>query len=60
MSEDDGTRVESQTWGYTLRYGRRIEYASPLVSRVSRSPAHDGVNFVKATNRLEGDSPLVP
>ena len=44
MSEDDGTRVEAQSRGYTLRSGRRIEYVSPLVSRFSRSPAHDDVN----------------
>ena len=44
MSEDAGTRVEVPSWGYTLRSARRIEYASPLVSRVSRSHAHDDVN----------------
>ena len=44
MLNDDGTRVEAQSQGYTLRSGRCIECASPLVSRISRSPARDDVN----------------
>ena len=36
----DGPRVEGRR-GYNLRFGRRVEYDSPLVSRVPRNPAHD-------------------
>ena len=40
-SSADGFRVEAHDQGYKLYSGRHIEYASPLVSRVPRSPAHD-------------------
>ena len=41
MAMLNGTRVDSRDRGYNLRSGRRIEYASPLVSRVLESPARD-------------------
>ena len=41
MSTANGTRVDSRDLGYNLHSGRRIQYDSPLVSRVSRSPARD-------------------
>ena len=40
----DGPRVEG-CWGYNLRSGRRVEYESPLVSRVLWSPARDENNL---------------
>ena len=36
----DGPRVEGRQ-EYNLRSGWRVEYDSPLVSRVPRSPARD-------------------
>ena len=36
----DGPRVEGRQ-GYNVRFGRHMEYDSPLVSRVPRSPARD-------------------
>ena len=41
MSGTNGDRVESQERGYHLRSGRRIEYRSPVVRRVSETPAHN-------------------
>ena len=38
-------RVEVQDWGYNLHLGRCIHYRSPLVSRVSRSPAYNAENI---------------
>ena len=46
MVTSDGTRVDSLHWGYNFCSGKRIEYSSPLVSRVPRSRACD-VNTVK-------------
>ena len=43
MSANDEPRVDAPRRGYNLRSGRRIEYESPLLSRVSRSPARDSV-----------------
>ena len=43
MSVDDEPRVDAPRRGYNLRSGRRIEYASPSVSRISCSPALDDV-----------------
>ena len=40
-SAADGPRVKTRHRGYNLRSGRHIEYDSPLVSRVPRSPARD-------------------
>ena len=37
MSTEDGVRVDTHSQGYNLRYGRRIEYASPLVGRRGRA-----------------------
>ena len=41
MSGTNGDGVESQERGYHLRSGRRMEYRSPVVSRVSETPAHN-------------------
>ena len=41
LKKGDGTMVEVQDRGYNLHLGRCKKYRSPLVSRVSRSPAHD-------------------
>ena len=40
MATLDGPGVEARR-GYNLHSRRRIQYESPLVSRVLRSPAHD-------------------
>ena len=40
----DGPRVEGRR-GYILWSERRVEYDSPLVSRVRRSPARDANNI---------------
>ena len=43
----NGPGVDTRHQGYNLRSGRRIEYDSPLVSRVPRSPARDELNTAK-------------
>ena len=46
----DEPRVETRSRGYNLRSGRRIQYESPLVSRVPRSPAHVHKRWFKLHN----------
>ena len=40
-TSNNGPGVDSRHRGYNLRSGRRIQYDSPLVSRIPRSPACD-------------------
>ena len=40
-NNSDGPRVEGRRGYNNLRSRRRVEYDSPLVSRVPRSPARD-------------------
>ena len=44
-SAADGPRVEACDRGYNLRSSRRIEYDSPLVSRVPRSPVRNAAEI---------------
>ena len=52
-SNSDGPRVEGRR-GYNLRSGRRVEYDSPLVSSVPRSPARDAndIGLISATEAM--------
>ena len=43
MSTADGTRVEAGKQGYDLYSGKCIQYGSPLVTTIPKSPAHNVV-----------------